>query len=187
MVANLQICVVQSHGDGDQNQAGAVRRFCRGMELFFDLSGVPVDERSMQARLYLEGTAADCIYTVVQSLPASDCTSWSKFVELLGARFGNINPDAEFWDQLHGMSQGSSTAAEYQHKVTCCFNGITVLPLLEGDKIERCLHGLNPGLKRADCSCWLGCRWQMDKPSEANGLYCDAIAGLSQWRCCHCW
>ena len=60
------------HGDGDQDQTGAVRRFCRSMELYFGISGVPADERPKQARLYLEGTAADYMHTVVQNLPESE-------------------------------------------------------------------------------------------------------------------
>ena len=36
----------------------------------------------------------------------------------------------------------------FVHKMQYCFNGITVLPLSEGEKLERFMNGLNPKLKQ---------------------------------------
>ena len=59
----------------------------------------------------------------VKSLPVAESNNWTNFCALLSSRFGQIDPDAEFWDQLHDLRQGSSTAAQYVHKVRYCFNG----------------------------------------------------------------
>ncbi len=57
-------------------------------------------------------------------LPAIERT-WARFCALLGTRFGQIDPDTEFWDQLKDLKQGSLPAAQYVHKMQYCFNGIT--------------------------------------------------------------
>ena len=106
-----------------------------------------VDAKFEHALLFLDGTAADYMHTVAQNLPVVDQT-WLKFCELLRVRFGNIDPDAEFWDQLRDLKQGTLTAAEYAHKMRHCFNGITVLSLSMGEKFERCMSGLNIRLRR---------------------------------------
>ena len=83
----------------------------------------------------------------MHNLPEAECT-WVNFCALLGARFGNIDPDTESRDQLRDLRQGSLPAAEYVHKVQYCFNGITDLPPpLPGDKIERFMSGWDPALR----------------------------------------
>jgi len=67
---------------------------------------------------------------------------------LLGIRFGQIDPDTEFWDQLKDLKQGSLPVAQFVHKMQYCFNGITELPVSAGEKIQRFMDGLNPTLKR---------------------------------------
>ena len=94
-------------GEGDQAKAGAVRRFINALSLFFRLSNIAPDLWAYHATLYLEGTALDNMHTAMQSLPDAECT-WVKFYALLSARFGNIDPDTEFWDQLCDLRQGDS-------------------------------------------------------------------------------
>jgi len=134
-------------GEGDQDQAAAVRRFCNNVSLFLELSEVAPEKWFAHGRLYLEGSASDFMFGAMQSLTASERT-WPKFCEHLGSRYGTIDPDTEFWDGLRTLKQGSLTVAEYVHKMCHCFNGITVLPPSEGDKIERFMSGLNAPLKR---------------------------------------
>ena len=111
-------------GEGDQDQAGVVRRDINNLDLYLKLSNVAVDAKFEHALLFLDGTAADYMHTVAQNLPVVDQT-WLKFCELLRVRFGTIDPDAEFWDSLRDLKQGTLTAAEYAHKMRHCFNGIT--------------------------------------------------------------
>lgn len=73
-------------------------------------------------RTYLDGTAADCMHTAMHALPVTECT-WT-FCILLGTRFGQIDPDAGFWDKLPHFKQGSLPAALYVHKMQYCFIGI---------------------------------------------------------------
>ena len=96
---------------------------------------------------YLEGSAADYMQTALRSVPVVESSSWPNFCALLSARFGQIDPDAELWDQLHDLRQGSLTAAHYVHKMRYCFNGITVLPSSNGEKIHRFITGLNPRVR----------------------------------------
>ncbi len=169
-------------GEGDQDQAAAVRRFCNNVSLFLELSEVAPEKWFAHGRLYLEGSASDFMFGAMQSLTASERT-WPKFCEHLGSRYGTIDPDTEFWDGLRTLKQGSLTVAEYVHKMCHCFNGITVLPPSEGDKIERFMSGLNAPLKRlvvtaphglgangkwmsvdgGDCTSWPWCQWQVDE------------------------
>jgi len=169
-------------GEGDQDQAAAVRRFCNNVSLFLELSEVAPEKWFAHGRLYLEGSASDFMFGAMQSLTASERT-WPKFCEHLGSRYGTIDPDTEFWDGLRTLEQGSLTVAEYVHKMCHCFNGITVLPPSEGDKIERFMSGLNAPLKRlvvtaphglgangkwmsvdgGDCTSWPWCQWQVDE------------------------
>jgi len=169
-------------GEGDQDQAAAVRRFCNNVSLFLELSEVAPEKWFAHGRLYLEGSASDFMFGAMQSLTASERT-WPKFCEHLGSRYGTIDPDTEFWDGLRTLKQGSLTVAEYVHKMCHSFNGITVLPPSEGDKIERFMSGLNAPLKRlvvtaphglgangkwmsvdgGDCTSWPWCQWQVDE------------------------
>ncbi len=134
------------HGDGDQDKAGAARRFIMAIELYFELSSVPRTSWFAHARLYLEGSAADYMHTASQSLTASERTDWSKFCELLSSRFGNVDPDSEFVEIMEDLTQGSLTTAEYTHQMLYCFNDIQRLPMSQGDR--RYLKGLNPSVKR---------------------------------------
>jgi len=134
-------------GEGDQDQAGAVRRFCNALSLFFELSNIHPDDWALHGRTYLEGTAADYMHTAMHALPAIERT-WARFCALLGTRFGQIDPDTEFWDQLKDLKQGSLPAAQYVHKMQYCFNGITELPISAGERIQQFMHGLNPSLRR---------------------------------------
>ncbi|DBB16672.1 TPA: hypothetical protein ACH3X3_014920 [Trebouxia sp. C0006] len=133
--------------EGDQDQAGAVRRFCNALSLFFELSNTHPDDWALHGRTYLDGTAADYMHTAMHALPKIERT-WATFCALLGTRFGQIDPDTEFWDQLKDLKQGSLHAAQYVHKMQYCFNGITELPVSAGEKIQRFMDGLNPTLKR---------------------------------------
>ena len=90
-------------GEGSQDQAGEVRRFANQMSLYFDLADIPAQDHVAHARLYLKGAAADYVHTAMQTMSASDRTDWSAFCELLGTRFGCIDPDSEFWDQLRDL------------------------------------------------------------------------------------
>ncbi len=124
-------------GEGDQDQAdqdGAVRRFCNALFLFFGLSTTHPDDWG-HGRTNLDGTAADYMHTAMHALPATEHT-WATFYALLGTRFGQIDPDTEFWDQLKGLKQGSLPAAQYMHKMHCYFNGITELPISAGEKTQ---------------------------------------------------
>ena len=134
-------------GEGDQDQAGAVRRFCNALSLFFELSNTHPDDWALHGRTYLDGTAADYMHTAMHALPKTERT-WATFCALLGTRFGQIDPDTEVWDQLKDLKQGSLPAAQYVHKMQYCFNGITELPVSAGEKIQRFMDGLNPTLKR---------------------------------------
>ena len=73
----------------------------------------------------------------MHTMPASDCTDWEAFCQLLRTKFGRIDPDAEFWDQLHDLKQGTMTVAQYVHKIQYCFNGSVELPVSDSEKIER--------------------------------------------------
>ncbi|DBA88615.1 TPA: hypothetical protein ACH3X1_004262 [Trebouxia sp. C0004] len=132
-------------GEGDQ--AGAVRRFCNALSLFFELSNMHPDDWALHGRTYLDGTAADYMHTAMHALPATE-RAWARFCALLGTRFGQIDPDTDFWDQLKDLKQGSLPAAQYVHQMQYCFNGITELPISAGEKIQRFMDGLNPTLKR---------------------------------------
>ena len=134
-------------GEGDQDQAGAVRRFCNALSLFFELSNTHPDDWALHGRTYLDGTAADYMHTAMHALPKIERT-WATFCALLGTRLGQIDPDTEFWDQLKDLKEGSLPAAQYVHKMQYCFNGITELPISPGEKIQRFMDGLNPTLKR---------------------------------------
>ena len=101
-----------------------MRRFCNALSLFFELSNIHPDDWALHGRTYLEGTAADYMHTAMHALPAIERT-WARFCALLGTRFGQIDPDTEFWDQLKDLKQGSLPAAQYVHKMQYCFNGIT--------------------------------------------------------------
>ena len=85
--------------------------------------------------------------TALKSLPESQSNDWSKFCAMLSTEFGQIDPDAEFWDQMENLRQGSLPVLQYLYKMHYCFNGITELPLSNGEKIHRFLHGLNPKVK----------------------------------------
>ncbi|KAL3141766.1 hypothetical protein ABBQ32_004446 [Trebouxia sp. C0010 RCD-2024] len=85
--------------------------------------------------------------TALESLPVAESNDWTNFCTLLSSRFGQIVPDAEFWDHLNDLKLGSLTAAQYVHKMRYCFNGVTVVPLSNGDKIHRFMAGLNPRVK----------------------------------------
>lgn len=135
------------NGEGEQDSAGGVRRFVDALSLFFELSKLAPELWAANARLYLEGSAADYMQTALKSLTVVESSNWANFCALLSARFGQIDPDAEFWDQLHDLRQGSLTAAQYVHKMRYCFNGITVLPLSNGEKIHRFMTGLNPRVR----------------------------------------
>ncbi len=81
----------------------------------------------------MERLLITCMHTAMHALPATECT-WATFCALLGTRFGQIDPDTEFWDQLKDLKQGSLPAAQYVRKMKYCFNGITELPVSAGDK-----------------------------------------------------
>ena len=127
--------------------AGTVCRFTDALQLFFQLSDVPKAKRVLHARLYLEGLAADCVNIAMRTMSESDYSDWPKFCALLSIRFGQVDPDAEFWDQLRNLKQGMLSAAEYVHKMRYCFNGILGLPHSAGEKIEWFMSGLNACLK----------------------------------------
>ena len=135
------------NGEGEQDLAAGVRRFVNALQLFFQLSNLAPELWAANARLYLEGSPADYMQTALKSLPAAESTDWTNFCTLLSTRFGQIDPDAEFWAQLENLKQGSLTAVQYVHKMRYCFNGITVLPLSNGEKIHRFMTGLNPRVK----------------------------------------
>ena len=75
----------------------------------------------MNTALWLGGTTA------------AERLDWTYFCSLLGARYGQIDPEAEYRDKLQNLTQSSLTAAEYRHAVQHCVAGITALPLSEGD------------------------------------------------------
>ena len=122
-------------GEGDQDQAGAVFRFCNALSLFFELSNTHPDDWAMHGRTCLDGTAADYMHTAMHALPATERT-WATFCALLGTRFGQIDPDTEFWDQLKDLKQASLPAAQYVHNMQYCLNGITELPVSAGEKFS---------------------------------------------------
>ena len=99
-------------GEGDQDQAGAVRRFCNALSFFFELSTIHPDDWALHGRTYLNGTAADYMHTAMHALPKLERT-WATFCALLGTTFGQIDPDTECWDQLKDLKQGSLPAAQY--------------------------------------------------------------------------
>ena len=76
-------------GEGDQDQADAVRRFCNALSLLFELSKTHPDDWALYGRTYLDGTAADHMHTAVHALPKVERT-WAAFCALLGTRFGQI-------------------------------------------------------------------------------------------------
>ena len=82
--------------------------------------------------------------TALKSLAAAESTDCCT---LLSTRFGQIDPDAEFWAQLEHLKQGSLTAAQYVRKMRYCFKGITVLPLSNGEKVHIVMTGLNSRVK----------------------------------------
>ena len=51
------------------------------------------------------------MHTGVHALLATDRT-WATFCALLGTRFGQIDPNTEFWDQLKDLKQGLLPAAQ---------------------------------------------------------------------------
>ena len=59
-------------GEGKQGQAGAVRRFTNGLDVYFKLANVDPVHRVTHARLCLEGSAADYMHTAYQSLSDAD-------------------------------------------------------------------------------------------------------------------
>jgi len=124
-----------------------VRRFCSALSLFFALRNIHPDDWALHGRTYLDGTAADYMHTAMHALPATERT-WAAFCALLGTRFGQIDPDIEFWDQLKDLKQGSLPAAQSVHKMHYCLNGITELPVSAGEKIQRFMDGLNSTWKR---------------------------------------
>ncbi len=95
------------------------------------------------------------MHTAMHALPATEHT-WAAFCALLGTRFGQIDPDIAFWDQLKGLKQGSLPAAQYVHKMHYCFNGITELPVSAGEKTQCFMDGLNSTLKRLVVTAPLG-------------------------------
>ena len=100
-------------GEGDQDQAGAVCRLCNALFLFFELSNTHPDDLALHGRTCLDGTtrAADYMHTAVHAWPATEHT-WATFCALLGTRFGQIDPNTEFWDQLKDLKQGLLPAAQ---------------------------------------------------------------------------
>ena len=98
--------------------------------------------------MYLEDSAAEHMDTAIQVLPAGERDDWAKFCEILTNGFGTLDPDAEAWAKLRVLKQRNLTASESVHQMCACFNGITVLPLSAGEKIERFLSGLNSELHR---------------------------------------
>ena len=74
------------------------------------------------------------MHTGVHALLATERT-WATFCALLGTRFGQIDPDTEFWDQLKDLKQESLPAAQYVRKMKYCFNGITELHVSAGEEI----------------------------------------------------
>ncbi len=98
--------------------------------------------------MYLEDSAAEHMDTAIQVLPVAERNNWDKFCEILTSGFGTLDPDAEAWAKLRVLQQRKLSASEYVHQMRACFNGITVLPLSAGEKIERFLTGLNPELHR---------------------------------------
>ena len=111
-------------GEGKQNQAGEVRRFVHQMELYFQLARIPEDHVTY-AMLNLQSVAVDHVHTFMQTVAASQQADWSVFVACLNARFGRIDPDAEFWDQLRDLRQGTFTAA-----TKCSIVSMAYLPCL---------------------------------------------------------
>ena len=135
-------------GKGVAAQHGHVRRFLRVLTQHFELSKLPTDLWAPHARMYLEDSAAEHMDTAVQVLPITERDNWDKFCEILTSGFGTLDPDAEAWAKLRVLQQRKLSASEYVHQMRACFNGITVLPLSAGEKIERFLTGLDPELHR---------------------------------------
>lgn len=125
-----------------------VRRFIRMLTQYFELCRLPRALWAPHARMYLEDSAAEHMDTACEALPASERNDWDKFCDILKSGFGNLDPDAEAWDKLRELKQRSLTASEYVHQMRSCFNGIKLLPLSAGDKIERFLSGMNRDLYR---------------------------------------
>ena len=135
-------------GEGAHCQTGAARRFLSGLQTYFKLAHIVSADQPSHAMLYLELSALDHMDTAFVALPAPERT-WSAFCNVLNARFGTLDPDAEFRDKLHELgTQGTLTTAEYVHEMQACFNGILELPLSAGDMIDRFQRGLNPAVKR---------------------------------------
>ncbi|DBA75034.1 TPA: hypothetical protein ACH3X1_010371 [Trebouxia sp. C0004] len=126
-------------GEGVAAQHGHVRRFLRVLTQYFELSKLPTDLWAPHARMYLEDSAAEHMDTAVQVLPITERDNWDKFCEILTSGFGTLDPDAEAWAKLRLLQQRKLSASEYVHQMRACFNGITVLPLSAGEKIERFL------------------------------------------------
>lgn len=82
------------NGEGEQDSAGGVRRFVDALSLFFQLSNLAPELWAANARLYLEGSAADHMQTALKSLPVVESSNWPNFSALLSARFEQIDPDA---------------------------------------------------------------------------------------------
>ena len=127
-------------GEGDAAQHGHVRRFLRVLTQFFELSKLPPELWAPHARMYLEDSAAEHMDTAIQMLPAAERDDWAKFCEILTSGFGTLDLDAEAWAKLRVLKHRNLTASEYVHQMRACFNGIFVLLLSAGEKIERFLE-----------------------------------------------
>ena len=135
-------------GEGVAAQHGHVYRFLRVLTQFSELNKLPTGWWAPHARMYSEDSAAEHMGTAIQALPVTERNNWDKFCEILTSGFGTLDPDAEAWATLRVLQQRKLSASEYVHQMRACFNGITVLPLSAGEKIERFLTGLNPELHR---------------------------------------
>ena len=86
--------------------------------------------------------------SAIMSLPAVSQT-WQQFEQCLLTSFGHSDPEEEHRKGLRGASgkQKDKTATGYVRHMQSCFEGITLLPLSMGDKIERFIQGLNDDLR----------------------------------------
>ena len=129
----------------------AVESWLKTVYNYLKLNGATVEQDKWPAvgRSFLDGAAARAMDSAINlSLPAVSQT-WQQFEQCLLTSFGHSDPEEEHRKGLRGASgkQKHKTATGYVRHMQSCFEGITLLPLSMGDKIERFIQGLNDDLR----------------------------------------
>ena len=118
---------------------------------YLKLNGATIEQDKWPAvgRSFLDGAAARSMDSAILSLPVGVTQTWQQFEQCLLTSFGHSDAEEEHRKGLRGASgkQKSKTVTEYVRHMQSCFEGITVLPLSMGDKIERFIQGLNDDLR----------------------------------------